>query len=43
MFVYEVDGIEIEKSVFMVHGENTTVIQYDADASAARARWSCGR
>ena len=28
-FRYEVDGIEIEKSVFMVQGENTTVIQYD--------------
>src|SRR5579863_9600815 len=26
--VYEVEGLEIEKSVFMVHGENTTVIQY---------------
>ncbi len=29
-FVYEVDGIEIEKSIFMVQGENTTVIQYRA-------------
>jgi predicted glycogen debranching enzyme len=28
VFVYEVEGLEIEKSVFMVHGENTTVIQY---------------
>src|SRR5262245_41062678 len=26
--VYEVAGVEIEKSVFMVHGENTTVVQY---------------
>src|SRR5947207_2990465 len=26
--VYQVDGLELEKSVFMVHGENTTVIQY---------------
>src|SRR5580704_14140491 len=26
--VYEVDGLEIEKSIFMVHGENTTVVQY---------------
>jgi len=26
--VYEVDGLRIERSVFMVHGENTTVIQY---------------
>jgi predicted glycogen debranching enzyme len=29
IFTYEVEGIEIEKTIFMVHGENTTVIQYD--------------
>src|SRR5262245_22946837 len=29
VFTYEVQGIEIEKSVFMVHGENSTVIQYE--------------
>ena len=29
VFVYEVDGLELEKSIFMVHGENTTVIQYE--------------
>jgi predicted glycogen debranching enzyme len=29
VFVYEMDGLELEKSVFMVHGENTTVIQYE--------------
>jgi predicted glycogen debranching enzyme len=29
VLTYEVDGIEIEKSVFMVQGENTTVVQYD--------------
>jgi predicted glycogen debranching enzyme len=28
VWIYEVDGIEIEKSVFMVHGQNATVIQY---------------
>jgi predicted glycogen debranching enzyme len=28
VFLYEVNGLELEKSVFMVHGENTTVIQY---------------
>ncbi|MEK7832334.1 MAG: amylo-alpha-1,6-glucosidase, partial [Acidobacteriota bacterium] len=27
-FVYEVAGVTIEKSVFMVHGENTVVIEY---------------
>jgi predicted glycogen debranching enzyme len=29
IFTYEVEDIIIEKSVFMVHGENTTVIQYE--------------
>ena len=29
VFMYEVEGIEIEKTVFMIHGENTTVVQYD--------------
>src|SRR5215467_14401145 len=29
VFTYEIEGIEIEKSVFMIHGENTTVIQYE--------------
>jgi predicted glycogen debranching enzyme len=28
-FVFEVEGIEIIKTVFMVDGENTTVIQYE--------------
>jgi predicted glycogen debranching enzyme len=31
--IYQVPGIEIEKSVFMVAGENTTVIQYDVRCS----------
>ena len=29
VFTYEIEGIEIEKSVFMIHGENSTVIQYE--------------
>ena len=28
IFVFEAGGLELEKSVFMVYGENTTVIQY---------------
>src|SRR5712691_4851921 len=28
-FTYRVEGIEIEKRVFMVHGENTVVIEYE--------------
>src|SRR5260370_15649232 len=27
-FRYRLEGIEIEKSVFLVHGENTVVVQY---------------
>ena len=34
MFTYEVEGIEIEKSVFMVQDENTTVVQYDLRTEA---------
>ena len=29
VFTYEVEGIEIEKSVLMIHGENSTVIHYE--------------
>jgi predicted glycogen debranching enzyme len=29
VFTYDVEGIEIEKSVFMIHDENSTVIQYE--------------
>ena len=28
IFTFEVDGVEIEKSVFMVYGSNATVVQY---------------
>ncbi|MBI3961510.1 MAG: glycogen debranching enzyme N-terminal domain-containing protein, partial [Deinococcus sp.] len=28
VFTYVVGGVEVEKSVFMLHGENSTVIQY---------------
>ena len=29
IFTYEVEGVEIEKSVFMIHGENSAVILYE--------------
>jgi predicted glycogen debranching enzyme len=29
VFTFEIEGIEIEKSVFMVHGDNSTVVQYE--------------
>src|ERR1044071_6237179 len=32
MFTYEVEGVRLEKSVFMVQGENTTVVQYEVHA-----------
>ena len=32
VFVYEVEGAELEKRVFMVDGENTTVIEYEFPA-----------
>ena len=28
-FTYRVENIEIEKSLFMVHGENATVVRYE--------------
>src|SRR5689334_24404835 len=28
-FTYEIDGVRLDKSVFMVQGENTTVVQYE--------------
>src|SRR5215469_8806065 len=28
VFVYEIEGLEVEKSIFMVHEENTMVVQY---------------
>jgi glycogen debranching enzyme len=29
VFTYDVEGIEMEKSVFMIHGENSAVIHYE--------------
>ena len=28
-FVYNLEGVEIEKRVFLTHGENTTVVEYN--------------
>ncbi|MGH7409335.1 MAG: amylo-alpha-1,6-glucosidase, partial [Candidatus Methylomirabilales bacterium] len=43
VFRYVVDGIEIVKTVFMVQGENTTVIHYVLRAPRARAAQRPGR
>src|ERR1700675_3727306 len=29
VFTYETEGVEIEKSAFMIHGENSTAIHYE--------------
>ena len=34
VFLYELDGIQLEKSVFMPHGENSTVIRYEVRGQA---------
>src|SRR5438105_6493799 len=31
VFTFEIQGIQIEKTVFMVQGENTTVVEYDIE------------
>src|SRR5262245_42530568 len=31
---YEVEGLRLEKSIFMVQGENTTVVQYEVQSPA---------
>lgn len=35
-FEYSVNGIDIKKTVFMVHGENTTVVLYQVNCSGER-------
>src|SRR6185503_638474 len=34
IFTYELEGLELEKRVFMAHGENTTVVEYELRGSA---------
>jgi predicted glycogen debranching enzyme len=41
IFVYEIEGLELEKSVCMVHGENTSVIQYALRAPAGAIPAAC--
>ena len=35
VFTYEVEGIVIEKTVFMIYGENSTVVQYELKSKNA--------
>jgi predicted glycogen debranching enzyme len=37
VFTYEVEGLKLEKSVFMVQGENTTVVQYEVRKANSEA------
>ena len=34
VFTYQVGGVEIEKSVFMIQGENSVVVQYELNSAA---------
>ena len=40
-FIFQVGGVEIEKRVFTVHEENTTVVEYELRAGAASALPTC--
>lgn len=35
VFVFQVEDVELERSIFMVHGENTTVVQYSVRGAGA--------
>ena len=41
VFIYDVAGLEIEKRVFMVHGENTTVTEYEVRSIDGSAKPKC--
>lgn len=44
VFTYEAEGLEFEKSVFMIHAENSTVIRYELKRSIVRTcRRTCGQ
>jgi predicted glycogen debranching enzyme len=38
IFTYEVEGLEIEKSVFMLYGENSAVVQYEVKKNVRPSR-----
>ena len=41
IFVYEIAGLELEKSVWMLHGENTSIVQYELRAPASAIPAAC--
>ncbi len=38
IWIYQINGIEIEKSIFMVYGQNTTVVQYKSKAQSPKSK-----
>ncbi len=36
IFIYEVEGVQVEKTVFMAHAENTTVIDYRVQSAGPK-------
>lgn len=38
IWTYEIEGIEIEKKIFMIHGENSTVVQYKINSQIKNQR-----
>ncbi len=40
-FLYEVEGLQVWKTVFMVHGENTTVVEYELRRIGPHAAVDC--
>ncbi len=38
VWIFEIKGIEIKKKIFMVHGENTTIIEYKSKVQSPKSR-----
>ncbi len=38
IWLYEIEGIEIEKKIFMIHGENTTVCRWKVQSPKSKAQ-----
>ena len=40
VWVYQIEHIEIEKTVFMPHGENSTVVEYKFKVQSSKSIWN---
>jgi len=38
IWVFEIDGIEIEKKIFMIHGQNSTVVEYSSKVQSPKSK-----